>query len=68
MLQALINWWRGYSRADMESVKQRLSYLNNSGGIYVTKPERRALRALRNLRKPRIAEKLKSLSSLRKPD
>ena len=54
MLRAIINWWRGYSKADMERVKERLSYPNNSGSIsiYVTNPERRALRNLRNLRKP----------------
>ena len=48
MLQAIINWWRGYSKADMESVKERLSYPNNSGSIsiHVTNPERRALRDL----------------------
>jgi hypothetical protein len=66
MLQAIVNWWRGYSKADMDSVKKRLSYPNNSGSIsiYVTNPERRALRDLRNLRKPSRAS-LKPSSSLK---
>ncbi|MGH9427283.1 MAG: hypothetical protein ACRD2L_13390 [Terriglobia bacterium] len=51
MLQTLLNWWRGYSEADMENVKDRLSYSNKSGGIWVTGPERLALRDLRVLRK-----------------
>jgi NADPH-dependent curcumin reductase CurA len=69
MLQAIVNWWRGYSRADMESVKERLSYPNNSGSIsiHVTNPERRALRDLRNLRKPSRAS-LKPSSSLKPLD
>jgi hypothetical protein len=45
MLEALINWWRGYSDADMENVKARLSE-SESEGIYVTGPERLALRDL----------------------
>jgi hypothetical protein len=78
MLRAIINWWRGYSKADIDSVKERLSYPNNSGtiSIQVTNPERRALRHLRNLRKPSRAtlkpsSSLKPLAKLRglyKPD
>jgi hypothetical protein len=66
MLRAIISWWRGYSEADMESVKERLSYPNNSGtiSIQVTNPERRALRDLRNLRKP-SGGSLKPSSSLK---
>jgi hypothetical protein len=69
MLRAIINWWRGYSKVDMERVKDRLSYPNNSGSIsiYVTNPERRALRDLRNLRKPSRAS-LKPSSSLKPLD
>ena len=50
MIQALIDWWRGYSEEDMENVKDRLSY-SKSGGIYVNRPEQLALRDLRTLRK-----------------
>ena len=32
MIQALIDWWRGYSEEDMENVKDRLSY-SKSGGL-----------------------------------
>ena len=46
MIQALIDWWRGYSEEDMENVKDRLSY-SKSGGIYVNWPEQLALRDLR---------------------
>ena len=56
MLQALINWWRGYSKEDMENVKERLSY-SKSGGIYVTPPERLALKNLHNLRKAETSRK-----------
>ena len=60
MLQALINWWRGYCQEDMENVKERLSR-SESGGIYVTGPERLALRDLRVLQieNGRKAEDLK---------
>ena len=57
MLQALIDWWRGYCQEDMENVKERLSS-SESGGIYVTGPERLALRDLRVLRRTEKAEKL----------
>jgi len=50
MIQALIDWWRGYSEEDMENVKDRLSY-STSGGIYVNGPERLALRDLCKMRK-----------------
>jgi hypothetical protein len=43
MIQALMDWWRGYSEEDMENVKDRLSY-SKSGGIYVNRPEQLALR------------------------
>jgi len=62
MLQALVNWWRGYSEKDMENVKERLSY-SKSGGIYVTRPERLALRALCVLRKDQSGRKPQSLGS-----
>ena len=45
MIQALIDWWRGYSEEDMENVKDRLSN-SKSGGIYVNRPEQLALRDL----------------------
>jgi len=50
MIQALIDWWRGYSEEDMENVKDRLSY-SKSGGIYVNWPEQLALRDLCTMRK-----------------
>jgi hypothetical protein len=50
MLQALIDWWRGYSEEDMENAKDRLFY-SKSGGIYVNRPEQLALRDLRAQRK-----------------
>ena len=34
MIQALTDWWRGYSEEDMKNVKDRLTY-SKSGGIYV---------------------------------
>ena len=46
MIQAIVDWWRGYSEEDMENVKDRLSY-SKSGGIYVNRPEQLALRDLR---------------------
>lgn len=49
MIQALIDWWRGYSEEDMENVKDRLSY-STSGGIYVNRSEQLALRDLRTRR------------------
>ena len=61
MLQALIDWWRGYSEEDMENVKDRLSYCR-SGGIYVNGPERWLLEICAFCAKPRIAEKLKPSS------
>ena len=50
MIQALIDWWRGYSEEDMENVKDRVSF-SKSGGIYVNGPERLALKDLCNMRK-----------------
>jgi hypothetical protein len=50
MIQALIDWWRGYSEEDMENVKDRISF-SKSSGIYVNGPERLALRHLCNMRK-----------------
>lgn len=46
MIQALMDWWRGYSEEDMENVKDRVSF-SKSSGIYVNGPERLALRDLR---------------------
>lgn len=60
MLQAVMNWWRGYSEKDLENVKERLSY-SKSGGIYVTGPERLALRDLRVLRKAENSRKVEDL-------
>jgi hypothetical protein len=60
MLQALIDWWRGYSEEDMENVKDRLSYCR-SGGIYVNRPEQLALRDLRVLRKTQNSRKAEGL-------
>jgi len=48
MIQALIDWWRGYSEEDMENVRDRVSF-SKSGGIYVNRAEQRALRDLRTL-------------------
>ena len=59
MLEALMNWWRGYSDEDMENVKDRLSN-STSGGIYVSRPERLALRDLLALVPSREAEKPKA--------
>lgn len=50
MFRALTNWWRGYSETDMKNVKERLSD-SKSGGLYVTGPEKLALRVLRAVRK-----------------
>lgn len=50
MFRALANRWRGYSEPDMNNVKERLSE-SKSGGIYVTGPEKLALRGLRALGK-----------------
>ena len=60
MIQALMNWWRGYSEEDMENVKERLSY-SKSGGIYVTGPEQLALRDLRVLRQAENGRKAEDL-------
>lgn len=60
MLEALINWWRGYSDEDMESVKERLSG-SEAEGIYVTGPERLALRDLRALLKAKNGKVAESL-------
>ena len=51
MIQALVDWWRGYSEEDMENVRDRVSF-SKSGGIYVNGPEQLALRALCKMRKP----------------
>jgi len=64
MNQALINWWRGYTDEDMENVKERLSY-SGSAGIYVTAPERLALRRLRVLLK---AESGRDVEDLQQTD
>ena len=66
MIQALMDWWRGYSEEDMENVKDRLSY-SKSGGIYVNRPERLALRDLCNMRKVESSGNPQSLSNL-EPD
>ena len=50
MIQALVDWWRGYSEEDMENVRDRVSF-SKSGGIYVNGPEQLALRALCKKRK-----------------
>jgi len=50
MIQALIDWWRGYSEEDMENVRDRVSF-SKSGGIYVNGPERLALKDLCKMRK-----------------
>lgn len=62
MIEALIDWWRGYSEEDMENVKDRLSY-SKFGGIFVNEPERRALRRLRALRKGEGSRHPESLGS-----
>ncbi len=64
MNQALINWWRGYSDEDMENVTERLSY-SGSEGIYVTGPEKLALRRLRVLLK---AESSRDVEDLQQTD
>ena len=61
MMQALKNWWRRYSESDMESVKERRSYSSKSAGIYVTGPERLALRDLRVLRQAENSKKAEDL-------
>jgi hypothetical protein len=63
MIQELTAWWRGYSEEDMENVRDRLSY-SKSGGIYVTGPERLALRDLRLLRKAENSRKVEDLKEL----
>lgn len=60
MLQPLINWWRGYSDEDMKNVEERLSG-SESDGIYVTGPERLALRNLLLLRKTENNRKTEDL-------
>ena len=60
MIQELTAWWRGYSEEDMENVRDRLSY-SKSGGIYVTGPERLALRDLRLLRRAENSRKVEGL-------
>jgi hypothetical protein len=62
MIQALTDWWRGYSEEDLENVKDRLTY-SKSGGIYVNEPERRALRHLSALRKGEGSRNPDSLGS-----
>ena len=47
MLQAIGKWWRGYSRADMESVKERLRNLRKPSGASL-KPSN-SLKPLDNL-------------------
>ena len=66
MIQAIVDWWRGYSEEDMENVKDRLSY-SKSGGIYVNGPEQLALRDLCNRRKVESNGNPQSLGSL-EPD
>ena len=60
MIQALIDWWRGYSEEDMENVRDRVSF-SKSGGIYVNGPEQLALRDLRVLRKAENSRKAEDL-------
>ena len=62
MIQALIDWWRGYSEEDMENVKDRVSF-SKSGGIYVNEPERRALRHLNATRKAESSRELQGSGS-----
>ncbi len=60
MLQTLINWWRGYSEAEMKNVKEML-LSSQSGGIYVTRRERLALKDLNILRKAEKSRKPEDL-------
>ena len=63
MIQALIDWWRGYSEKDMENVRDRVSF-SKSGGIYVNGSERLALRDLCNMRKAQSNGNPQSLGSI----
>jgi hypothetical protein len=63
MIQALIDWWRGYSEEDMENVRDRVSF-SKSGGIYVNGPELLAFRDLCDLRKAESSGNPQSLGSL----
>ena len=67
MIQALMDWWRGYSEEDMENVKDRVSF-SKSSGIYVNGPERLALRDLCNMRKAESSRDLQSVGSSPEPD
>jgi hypothetical protein len=67
MIQALIDWWRGYSEEDMENVKDRVSF-SKSSGIYVNGPERLALRDLCNMRKAERSMNAQRVGSNPEPD